>query len=60
MMEQAIAKGGLEHPDVARLRLGEAYYVAGQKAHAVQVLRTVKGTDGSGDLAKLWTVVASR
>lgn len=60
MMEQAIAKGGLEHPDAARLRLGEAYYVAGQKAHAVQVLRTVKGADGSGDLAKLWTVVASR
>ncbi|WP_322088453.1 tetratricopeptide repeat protein [Burkholderia sp. BCC1999] len=60
MMEQAIAKGGLEHPDAARLRLGEAYYVAGQKAHAVQVLRTVKGTDGSGDLARLWTAVASR
>ncbi len=60
MMEQAIAKGGLEHPDAARLRLGEAYYVAGEKAHAVQVLRTVKGADGSGDLAKLWTAVASR
>lgn len=60
MMEQAIAKGGLDHPDAARLRLGEAYYVAGQKAHAVQVLRTVKGTDGSGDLARLWTAVASR
>lgn len=60
MMEQAIAKGGLEHPDAARLRLGEAYYVAGQKARALQVLRTVKGTDGSGDLARLWTVVASR
>ncbi len=60
MMEQAIAKGGIEHPDAARLRLGEAYYVAGQKARAVQVLRTVKGADGSGDLARLWTVVASR
>lgn len=60
MMEQAIAKGGLEHPDAARLRLGEAYYVAGQKVRAVQVLRTVKGTDGSGDLARLWTAVASR
>ncbi len=60
MMEQAIAKGGLEHPDAARLRLGEAYYVAGQKTRAVQVLRTVKGTDGSGDLARLWTAVASR
>ena len=43
-----------------RVRLGEAYYVAGQKARALQVLRTVKGTDGSGDLARLWAVVASR
>ena len=60
MMEQAIAKGGLEHPDAARLRLGEAYYVAGQKARVLQALRTVKGTDGSGDLARLWAVVASR
>lgn len=59
-MEQVIAKGGLERPDAARLRLGEAYYVAGQKAHAVQVLRTVKGNDGSADLAKLWIAVASR
>lgn len=60
MMEQAIAKGGLEHPDAAQLRLGEAYYVAGEKARAVQALRTVKGTDGSADLAKLWSIVAAR
>jgi hypothetical protein len=60
MMEAAIAKGGLEHPDHAQLHLGIAYYVAGQKARAVQAFRAVKGTDGSSDLAQLWLLVASK
>jgi tetratricopeptide (TPR) repeat protein len=60
MMEAAIAKGGLDHPDHAQLHLGIAYYVAGQKARAVQAFRAVKGTDGSGDLAQLWLLVASK
>ncbi|WP_323119128.1 tetratricopeptide repeat protein [Burkholderia alba] len=59
-MEAAIAKGGLDHPDAAQLRLGEAYYVAGQKARAVQIFKGVKGTDGSADLARLWVMVASK
>jgi tetratricopeptide (TPR) repeat protein len=60
MMEAAIAKGGLQHPDQAQLHLGVAYYVAGQKARAVQAFRAVKGTDGSSDLARLWLLVASK
>jgi hypothetical protein len=60
MMEAAIAKGGLEHADQAQLHLGIAYYIAGQKARAVQALRAVKGTDGSSDLAQLWLLVASK
>jgi hypothetical protein len=59
-MEAAIAKGGLDHPDEAQLHLGVAYYVAGQKAKAVQAFRAVKGTDGSADLARLWVLVASK
>jgi hypothetical protein len=59
-MDAAIAKGGLDHPDQAQLHLGEAYYVAGDKAHAVQAFRAVKGTDGSADLARLWVLVASK
>jgi len=55
----AIGKGSA-HPDAARLRLGEAYYYAGQKARAAQVFGTVKGADGSADLARLWTLVADR
>jgi hypothetical protein len=60
MMEAAIAKGGLAHPDDAQLHLGIAYYMAGEKAKAVQTFRAVKGTDGSADLASLWVLVASK
>lgn len=59
-MEDAIRKGGLDHPDQAQLHLGEAYYIAGEKARAVQAFRAVKGTDGSADLARLWLLVAAR
>lgn len=59
-MEAAIKKGGLDHPDQAQLHLGEAYYIAGEKARAVQAFRAVKGTDGSADLARLWLLVAAR
>jgi len=59
-MEAAIAKGGLDHPDQAQLHLGVAYYIAGDKAHALQAFRAVKGTDGSADLARLWVLVASK
>lgn len=58
-MNAAIAQG-VAHPDAARLRLGEAYYYAGQKARAVQVFRSVKGADGSADLARLWAIVAGK
>lgn len=59
-MDAAIARGGLDHPDQAQLHLGEAYYMAGDKARAVQTFRAVKGTDGSADLARLWVLVASK
>ncbi|KVE28264.1 hypothetical protein WS67_09730 [Burkholderia singularis] len=59
-MEAVIAKGGLEHPDEARLRLGEAYYFAGDKARAVQIFRSVQGSDGSADIARLWAAVAAK
>lgn len=60
MMEAAIAKGGLDQPDQARLHLGVAYYVAGQKMRAVQAFRAVKGTDGSAELARMWLLVVSK
>lgn len=60
MMEQGIAKGGLKYPEQSKLQLGYAYYLAGEKAKAFQHLRTVKGDDGSADLARLWMVLSQR
>jgi hypothetical protein len=58
LVEQGIKKGGLKRPDDAKLRLGEAQLYAGQKAKAVQTLRTVQGSDGTADIARLWILNA--
>lgn len=57
MMEAGIAKGGLKHPEDDKLHLGLAYLQAGNRAKAIQVLKTVQGSDGTGDLARLWTYI---
>jgi hypothetical protein len=54
MMEEAIKAGSLKNPDVAKLRLGEAYAVAGKKQQAISTLKSVGGKDGSADLARYW------
>jgi hypothetical protein len=61
LIEQGIAKGGLKHPDDARLRLGMAQLQASGKARssANQTLRSVKGTDGAADIARLWIVAGN-
>lgn len=58
LIEQGIAKGGLKSADDARLHLGIAYQAAGQKAKAIETFKAVKGSDGSADLAALWTLKA--
>jgi len=58
LMEQGIKKGGLKRPDDAKLRLGEAQLYAGKKNAGVATLRDVKGTDGTGDMARLWILNA--
>lgn len=60
LMEQGIKKGGLKRPEDAKLLLGTAQLQTGAKARAMQTLKTVQGTDGSADLAKLWTLIAQR
>jgi tetratricopeptide (TPR) repeat protein len=54
MMEQAIAKDDLHHPEDAKLQLGLAYWKAGQTQKAIAQLRTVGGNEGAADLAQLW------
>jgi len=56
MMAQGMKKGGFRHPDDARLHLGYAYQLAGQKQKAVQVFKTVQGADGAAALARLWVI----
>jgi hypothetical protein len=52
MMETAIKSGKLKNPDIVKLRLGEAYAVAGKKQQAINTLKSVGGKDGSADLAR--------
>ncbi|MDP3669948.1 MAG: hypothetical protein Q8R69_09720 [Telluria sp.] len=60
MMQQGIAKGGLKRPEDAKLHLGIAQIAAGDNAKAQATLRTVAGTDGTADLARLWALYARR
>jgi len=58
LIDAGIKKGGLKRPEDAKLRYGEALLQAGRKDRAVQVLRDVRGTDGTADLARLWVLHA--
>jgi tetratricopeptide (TPR) repeat protein len=46
--------------DHAKLQLGYAHHLAGQNQKAIQILKTVQGTDGAAALARLWAVRLSR
>jgi hypothetical protein len=60
LIEQGIAKGSLKRPDDARLRLGMAQLQSPKaKGAAVQTLRSVKGTDGAADIARLWVILGN-
>lgn len=60
LVEAGLAKGGLKHPDDAKLRLGAAYLAAGRKNDAIKALSAIQGADGPADLARLWKIVVSR
>ena len=58
LIQSGIAKGNLRRPEDAKLHLGIAYLRAGNKAKAAEAFRSVKGTDGTADLARLWLRVS--
>ena len=58
LIQAGIDKGGLKHPDDAKLHLGVGYWLAGQKAKAVATFKSVQAEDGSRDLARLWAIRA--
>ncbi len=58
LIQKGIAKGNLKRPEDAKLRLGMAQLQSPKtKAAGVQTLRGVKGTEGAGEIARLWTIV---
>lgn len=58
LIEQGIAKGGLKHPEDAKLRLGLAQLAVGKRAKAMQTLRSVPGTSGASELGRLYALQA--
>ncbi len=56
LMENGLKKGGLKRPEEAKLHMGIAYQLAGQKDKAIQAFKSVQGTDSVADLARLWIV----
>ncbi|EGF30005.1 TPR repeat containing protein [Oxalobacteraceae bacterium IMCC9480] len=59
LIEGGIKKGNLKRLDDARLHLGVAYASAGKKDLAIKAFKSVQGTDGAADLARLWLVQTS-
>lgn len=58
LVEAGVAKGNFTRPDDVKFYQGLALYTAGEAGKAQAAWRTVKGTDGSGELARLWMVQA--
>ena len=58
LIEAGLKKGGLKHPDEAKLRLGMAQLQSpAQRARAAPTLRGIKSADGTSEVARLWTVL---
>lgn len=60
LMQQGITKGNLKRGDDAKLHLAIAQLAAGDAAKAQATLKTVGGSDGTADLARLWALYARR
>jgi len=60
LMQKGLARGGLKRPEDAKLHLGIARFVAGDRVGALATFKTVQGNDGTSDLARLWALHARR
>jgi predicted Zn-dependent protease len=60
MMDAAIKGGNVKNVDEAKLRLGEAYAVAGKKQQAISTLKSVSGNGGAADLSRYWVMAINR
>jgi hypothetical protein len=60
LIQQGIAKDNLKRPEDAKLRLGIAMLQSGKgKPAAVKQLRSVQGTDGAPDIARLYIALGA-
>ena len=59
LMAAGIAKGGIRQIEDARLLLGYAQYLAGQKSKSIQTMRSIKGNNAPAALARLWVIQLS-
>jgi hypothetical protein len=58
LIQEGMAKDNLKHPEDAKLRLGVAQLQSGKgKAAATKTLRTVQGTDGAPEVARLYVAL---
>jgi len=60
LMEQGIRTGGVKHAEDARLHLAYAYVLADRKPNAMQLFKTIQGSDGTLDLARYWLLFLDR
>ena len=60
LMQQGITKDNLKRAEDAKLHLGIAQLMAGDNGKAQSTLRSVGGSDGTADLARLWGLFARR
>lgn len=56
LIEEGIAKGNLKREDDAKLYLGLAHFMGGETAKAQAAWRGIKGSDGVGEIARLWLI----
>jgi hypothetical protein len=60
LIQKGIVKGGLKHPEDAKLRLGLAQLQSPKtKAAGVQTLRAIKGGDGAAEIGRLWVALGA-
>ena len=60
LIQEGIAKDNLKHPEDAKLRLGVAQLQSGKgKAAGTKTLRTVQGTDGAPEVARLYIALGA-
>ena len=61
MIQEGIAKDTLKHPEDAKLRLGVAMLQSGKmNQKAIAELRSVQGTDGAPEIARLYSVIYAK